>query len=440
MNLQSSIMTDNRKLASSEQAMEILNCRATSFQVVTISRITGQLSEEILRQALDLIQCRHPRLNSRIVGELDSLRFESGAIKIPLRVVNNLHKEQWQEIVLEEMNQKIQSHKGLARAVLVGCESENNVSYLMTTLHHAISDGLSCIRLHSEILTYCQKIASGEPIGEVDRLRLLPPIQQLLPKSIQGFPGVMNGIFTLLRLKFQQIWHRPETLGFEKYVPTESRRASFVHRQLEEELTQQLINLCRNEKTSVQGALCAALMLAVARKITGNKRTDVHLSCRSYVSLRKRLQPEVSDENLGLLASSVTSFHALKRNTSFWDLARDVKQQLEASLEGNDIFSIVLMFRKIVESFLNHPNQAPASVAITNIGRANIPQVYGQFKLEEISFVPAQAAFGGIVSAAVSTFQGKMLLNFMFSEPSISQHTMEEVANNAISCLVDACN
>lgn len=53
--------------------------------------------------------------------------------------------------------------------------------------------------------------------------------------------------------------------------------------------------------------------------------------------------------------------------------------------------------------------------------------------LEEISFVPALAAFGGVFAAAVSTFQGKMLLNFMFSEPSISQETIEELANNVIS-------
>lgn len=57
--------------------------------------------------------------------------------------------------------------------------------------------------------------------------------------------------------------------------------------------------------------------------------------------------------------------------------------------------------------------------------------------LEEISFVPALAAFGGVFAAAVSTFQGKMLLNFMFSEPSITQETIEEFANNAISCIVE---
>ncbi len=56
---------ENRELVAIEQGLEILNRCASTFNVVTISRVKGPLSEEILRQALDLIQYRHPRLNSR---------------------------------------------------------------------------------------------------------------------------------------------------------------------------------------------------------------------------------------------------------------------------------------------------------------------------------------------------------------------------------------
>ncbi|MBD2388289.1 hypothetical protein [Cylindrospermum sp. FACHB-282] len=108
--------------------------------------------------------------------------------------------------------------------------------------------------------------------------------------------------------------------------------------------------------------------------------------------------------------------------------------------QSEDIFSIVLMFRKICESLLSRPNEAPVTVAVTNIGRIDIPSDYGLFKLEEISFVPAQAAFGGVFSAAVTTFQDTMILNFMFSEPSISKERIEILINNTISCIVDACN
>lgn len=429
-------MINNRKLVDLEQAIEILNRCANSFQVVTIGRLRGSLSAEILRDALDLIQKRHPLLNSRIVGGLDNLRFESGAIKIPLRIVKN-DNLQWSEVVLEELNQKIESYDNLARAILICCE-QSNISYLIVTLHHAIADGLSSVRLHSEILTYCGKIASGESIGEVVSLKALPPIQQLLPKSMHGFRGMVNKFNSLRRLKLELKKHKVETFDYHKPVPLEFRGCGMIHRQLDKELTQQLINLCRQEKTTVHGALSAAMLLATAKKISQDKKT-VSLSCQSVVSLRKRLQPEISDENLGSLASFVDSYHKLDTNTFFWDLARDVKQQLEAGLKRNDIFSIVLIFKKMIEFIFAHPYAGALSVGISNIGKVNIPEDYGVFKLEEISFVASAAVSGPCLRATVSTFGGKMFLNFPFSVPTMNQDTIEEVADLAIAFLVDAC-
>lgn len=446
-------MINNRQLVPMEQAMEILNRRTGSYNVVTASRIKGPLTEELVRQALDLVQRRHPRLNSRIVGALDNLRFETeGTQKIPLRVVNKFHNEQWQEVVVEEMNEKIDSSKVLLRAVLVHIESEDCTSYLLTTIHHAITDGLSGIQLHSELLTYCKSLASGEQITHVSTLPPLPSVEELMPESMKGFRGALNGILFLLRLTLKQLWNRPKTLGFEKCVPIELRRCGMIHRQLDEKLTQKLVELCRQEKTTVQGALCAAMLLATARKITADQKTDVcFLSCESYVDLRRRLKPVVSDKNMGVLASFLTSFHTirahttvtayhtLQAHTSLWGLARDVTQQMKAGFERGDMFSAVLMFKKIIESVLAQPNEVPLTVALTNVGRVNIPQNYGLFQLEEISYYPAQAAIGGVFTAAVATFEGKMTLNFIFSEPSISRDTIETLVNSVVSCIVDTC-
>jgi NRPS condensation-like uncharacterized protein len=440
-------MIENRLLDTHEQAVEILNRAANSYHVVTISRISGLLSVEILRQALDLIQKRHPRLNSRIVGELNNLRFETGAIQIPLKVVNKLDSCQWQKVVLEELNEKIASDKVLMRAVLVRIESENNINYLITTLHHTIIDGLSSVRLHSEILTYCQKIASGEVISDVASLSPLTTIQEMLPKSMQGLSGFIKSIFYLLRIKLQLIRHKPAYLGYEKYVPVESRMSNMLHRQLDAEITSKIVSACKREKTTVHGTLCAALLLTIAKLISYNKEPNLCLSCLSYVNLRQRLQTEISDENLGMLVACINSFHTVRDsmrdsikdtmgdNTLFWDLARNVKQKLEAGLENDDIFSNLLSSKMLANFVLHNPKQIPCSLAVTNIGRVNIPEVYGEFKLEEISVVVAVALFAGVVVVGVSTFAGKMFLNFMFSEPSISRKTIEEIADDAIAYL-----
>ena len=430
-------MLYDRKLSPLEQVIEIVNRRAGAYNIVTICRINGLLSEEVIRQALELLQARHPRLNSRIVNKLNGLHFETGYIQIPLRVVTKLHPQQWQEVVWQELNQKIESHKSLMRVVLVHLNNEKNVNYLITTIHHAIADGLSCIQLHSELLRYCQKIISFEPI-EVVSLPALPPLKKLLPDSMRGWKGVVNIFLTICRHVLKEIRYRPQTLKFEKFAPIESRRTGIVHRKLNEAQTTKLLNVCRKNKTTVHAALCAAMLFAAGKKITAGKKTNVNLSCWSSINLRNRLKPKVSDEHLGVLVSGDISCHNLRTNTSFWDLARNRKQQMEASIEGDQVFCSALLIELLTDFLLTYPRQMFATVGVTNVGRVNIPSDYGVFELEEISFVPALGAFGGLCVAAV-TFEEKMVLNFMFSEPAISQETAEILADHVLACIVEAC-
>ncbi len=429
-----------RELAAHEQAMEILNNLAASFHIVTISRIKGILNEELLRKALDITQSRHPLLNSAIVAKSNSFWFEEGADKIPLLVVKKQQIQQWQEVVIEELNQKINSDKNLLRVTLVNFKEEENICYLITTIHHAIADASSCIQLHSEILTNCQTITEGKAGSNVTQLPQLPSIDKLIPEYLQGFTGKIGNILYLLNLKLQLLRYQPITVGFEKSIQIQSRSCGMVHRKLNSELTARLVDVCRQEKTTVQAALGAAMLFAVAKKTNLSQRKNTCLSFRSSINLRPRLQPQINKEHLGSIVSSLFSFHNLKENNNFWDLAQDIKQKLEKGLATSDAFRFLLVSKKLLTSFLNNPSQSPGSAYLTNIGRITIPHDYGQFQLEEISFVPGQAAFGGIFTAAVSTFRGSMLLNFMFSQPSISTETVETLASDMICMISDICN
>lgn len=151
-----------------------------------------------------------------------------------------------------------------------------------------------------------------------------------------------------------------------------------------------------------------------------------------------RLKNPVNRNNLGILASAIISLHTVDKNTSFWDLARDVRQQLKTGLESEVIFNMALMSKNIYESALSRPNEAPMTVGVTNIGQIDIPNDYGLFQLEEISFAPVEAVFGGVFGVAVTTFQGTMVLNFMFSEPSMSKKRIEILVNHAFSYIVNA--
>jgi len=434
-------MIYNRKLGRLEEAMEILNSRAKTWNIVTISCINGLIYEETMRQALEMIQCRHPRLNCRIVRLKNSLSFQSqGTADIPLRLVKVLDKHQWQEVVSEEMNQKIDSNKHLLRVVIVHVLGDSKINYLLTTIHHAIADGLSCIQLHSEILTFCQKIVSGEQINSVTSLTPLPPIEELIPQWAKGLKGRINSTFFLLQLGLKELWNRPKTLGFEKYAPITKRSSNIIHRQLGQELTHKFVNCCREENTTVHNALCAAMMLTVAKTINKGQRKDIRVNCLSYLDLRRHLQPQISEKNLAILASSIMQFHLIKPNNSFWELAREVKQQLEASQKHGELFKMILIAKNLINLCCIYPKKIAATVSVSNVGKINIPTNYGNFELEEISFISSNCLFAGVFSIHVSTFQGKMLLNFAFSQPSISQNTMEYLVDNLISNIIEICN
>ncbi|WGV28973.1 phthiocerol/phthiodiolone dimycocerosyl transferase family protein [Halotia branconii] len=433
-------MIHNRKLGRLEQAMETLNSQAKTWNIVTISRIKGALSKEVLRQSLDKVQCRHPRLNSHIVRSQNRLYFQTeGTAKIALRVVKKLSDEQWTEVVDEEMNEKIDSSKCLMRVVLVHFQNQKNISYLITTVHHAIADALSCIQLHSEILTNCQKVVSGEEINLVN-LSPLPPIEEIIPKWTKGLKSKINNVLFLLQLGFQKIWYQPKTLDLENYVPVAQRRCHIIHRQLDPDVTQKFINLCRQENTTVHSALCAAMIFTVARKITQGNKKDIQVSCLSYLDLRRRLKPTISDEHLAVLAASMMGFHTIKTNTSFWELARNVKQKLEDGTQRGDIFKMMLVAKHLIDFCFRQPKQVAATVSVSNIGKVSIPKFYGEFELEEISFAGSHALYAGVFIIHAATFQGKMLLNFVFSQPAISQETIEVLVNELMSFIREMCD
>ncbi|QSJ21036.1 alcohol acetyltransferase [Nostoc sp. UHCC 0702] len=433
-------MVENRKLGCLEQCMEVLNNRAKTWNIVTISRIKGPLNEGVLRQALEIIHYRHLPLNSHIVSDKKSLYFRTQTSpNIDLRVVKKVDSEQWQEIVSEEMNQAIDSKKGLLRVVLVHILSEQNISYLITTAHHAIADGLSSTQLHSEILTYCDKTVSGELIHPVDRLSPLPAIEELLPTWAKGLRGKVISIYFLLKMAFNKLRYQPQTLGFEKYTAIANRNSNILHQQLDQELTQKLVTSCKRENTTVQSALCAAMMLTVMKKIIKGSNKEVRVNCLSYFDLRRHLTPAISDEHMTVLASSLMQFHTIPTNVSFWELAREVKQKLETGIKQGDIFKMILLSKYLIDFCFIFPKQVAATVSVSNIGKVNIPKIYGEFELEEISFAGSHALYSGIFITHASTFQGKMLLNFVFSEPSISLETMKALVKNFVSYIDDAC-
>ena len=317
-------MTNDRPLVDLEKALELLQRETNSLHVVVVGKIKGFLDPEVLRRSLLFVQLRHPLLNSHIVGPLDHLMFKTeGTEKIPLEVILNSEPEYWQTIFVNELNTKLENKKVLLRATLIKPTEKSTTNYLITRIHHGVIDGISAVHLYSEILSFCQKIVSENQIPEFEKLGPPPCLEKIIADYT-----VENNTESLI----SELELPIDTLPFEKYVPYKQRTCGLIQKQLNASLTQQLIQHCKSEKVTVQGAICSAMMLALAKNLEPEDK-EFYFSCNHAVDMRKRLNYPIGNEQMAFLVSSLLCFHKVNQKMSFWGLARQATEEIKAKLK-----------------------------------------------------------------------------------------------------------
>ncbi|MFB2877403.1 condensation domain-containing protein [Floridanema aerugineum] len=429
----------NRKLGLVENLFEILHDLGGMIDV-NVARIEGQLTGDTLQQALYFVQKRHPMLQVRIVQSADGAYFESeGTAEIPLRVIDKQHEKQWIEIAEDELHEKFYSATTpLCRVTFLRSSISNGISEIIATFHHAITDGMSCMRFFDDLFSYCRQIAAGEQISKVVTMELLPPLETLLKSSLTE----NNNLEEAPEKPDREI--PTPNLIIEEAAPANERRTRLVTRILSKEMTLKLINRCKQEQTTVHGTLCAA-MLFEAAKIASNG-VPINLSCGSNVNLRKYCNPEVKDDYMGCLVSGLEEKHSLDKDTEFWSIARECKLKISQSINRRFPHYRVSS-TEILEKFnidfitkMSHYNGGRSSTThISNIGSFNLPNEYGHFRIKELYFATGQHIVGTCFWLGVVTFHEQVFFTFAHVVPIISDKTAESFADSVINTIQKAC-
>ncbi|KOP23097.1 hypothetical protein AMR41_27705 [Hapalosiphon sp. MRB220] len=413
----------NRLLTPSEHLMWLLACdRPTN--VVLSATIRGAISVNQITEALGWIQHRHPILGTRIViNQQQQPRLVSqGVPAIPLRVIERQNEEHWyQEISAQLLSPFCWSEEPLARVVLL---HSPDVSELLVTYHH-IADGLSGAYLMRDI--WCEITKPGsyrEPLPEI------PPIDQLLPSVIrEAQKDAIDfnwGVEVDTIIQLDEAFHE---------------RIHVLHWYFSPEETNRLVARCRQEQTTVHGALCAAFLLSLQHETSSSKETLI--KCLSPFNLRNYLTIAVG-ENFGEYIARVVTSHSLNQQTQFWDLARQVKHQINQAVVDKRIYE----GGSKAKSFLNTKpdkikvrqyakNITSSDIAITNLGRLEIPVHQGGLELEKLYFTVTGFRHQPII-VAIATTAGKMCVTFRYQESLIPSVSAQRINLKAVDKLRQA--
>jgi hypothetical protein len=397
---------------------------AAPLNFTTTARITGPLTAEVLRAALPAVRARHVHLRARIAAEPSgqSAFRHDDVPPLELRVAPG---SDWVQALDHEINQPFAPAGPLARFVLI--QTGAGEAYVLVTLHHSIGDGMSGAFLMRDLIAACGQVLAGKT-PQLAELPEAVSIDAGLPASARGLRAWAHH----LRFVLRELWMilrtgRPLKVRRDRQLYAHSRRARVIPHQLEPAFAEQLSARARAEKTTVHGALSAAMLLGTLAD-ANVKRAGVAFG--SPVNLRPLLLPAVG-EQLGLYVSMALYREQIATAMPFWDLARDVKRSLETTIARGDQLAIIDLLprliglvagprtdsRVLLERF---ENAVPSTTGLTNLGRLTIETSHGPLKIEDCHFAPCPSALGDFLSTATS-LNGRIFWNFVWADPVFTE-------------------
>ncbi|NER52788.1 MAG: hypothetical protein F6J92_40360 [Symploca sp. SIO1A3] len=426
----------SRKLAPFEEEFELYQTEVEGAGLVAcLMRVRGSLEIRVIKQSLSLLQQHHPYLQMHIVKNTDGMYFEAKeASEIPLRIIERNKENQWLEVIEEELNHKIDSRQGpLIKSAYIPAAIGSDIFDLIFTIHHSISDGASLIQLCREFLDYCARITEGEQL-KVERLPMTPPVEQLLPRSKTA---LQFGIFLfILKFILNQLLKKPRQLSYDIYCPVSEQKVRLINLCLNEKQTKQLCKLCNQERTTVTGALNAAMLLTFKNElaIAGN----VYINAAIAVNLRQFIQSEFAQQHhLGLMAGSIFMTEFISNNSSFWEIARNSRQKIEQGLQSHQHFYAPLAARDRIGSF-KKGRILPLAYILSNMGQINQGANYGSLELIENHITASSRSYNPSFVLHCTTFRSRLYLNFSYNEPLISAKRAQSLADFFMSAIDQA--
>jgi NRPS condensation-like uncharacterized protein len=233
-----------RALGAMERLFWLMDQNHPAHLTVT-AEVQGFTKVQSWRDALDAVQRRHPVLSTSINrnDEGQPTLYQVDAAPIPLRVVDGSVQGRWELELDREMAVPFTPEQApLVRSVLI---HKPQSAVLIMIAHHAIADGMALVFLIRDLL----QVLSG---GQLEALSFSSSAEELLSKLPRGEEIVQAEASQAGAPQAEPALYR-EGNGLAPRVTA---------RKLDENLTATLKERARREGTTVQGALCAALVLA----------------------------------------------------------------------------------------------------------------------------------------------------------------------------------
>jgi hypothetical protein len=378
-----------RALGAMERLFWLMDQNHPVHLTVT-AEVKGFTKVQSWRDALDAVQGRHPVLSTSIKRneEGQSALYQADAAPIPLRVVDGSFPGRWELELEREMALPFTPEQApLIRSVLI---HKPQSAVLIMIAHHAIADGMALVFLIRDLL----QVLSG---GQIEPLSFNRSAEELLSTLPEGEEVVQVGA--------------PQAEP-ALYREDDGLTPRSTARKLDENLTATLKERARREGTTVQGALCAAFVLA-GRKTSSTWRNQ-SVRVMSPINVRAHLG---AGEACGLyLCGGMVPFQP-GDSRAFWELARFAKKELAPSQTFQSLSTSLHGLEAIMTEDVDVETAAQIAAGafardlmVSNLGPMPYESEFGKLKLEAVWGPTALQGLDGEQNVGIATTNGAIRL------------------------------
>src|ERR1700733_1898185 len=384
-----------RALGAREHMFWLMDQKHPVHLTVT-AEVKGVTKAQSWRNALDAVQKRHPILSTSIkrneAGQ--PALYQVGAAPIPLRVVDGRVQEHWELELDREMALPFTPEQApLIRTVLI---HKPESAVLIIIAHHAIADGMALVFLIRDLL----QVRSGEQIEAFSFSSSGEELLKKLPKREEI-------------VQAEALQARAPATEPALYREDDGLAPRTSARKLDENLTAALRERARREGTTVQGALCAALVLAGRKTSSTWRKQSVRVM--SPINARAHLR---AGEACGLYlgAGAMIPFRP-GDSSDFWELARFAKQKISPSQTFQSLSASLHGLEAIMTKDMDVETAAQISAGafardlmVSNLGQMPYESEFGKLKLEAVWGPTSLQGLDREQNVGIATTNGAMRL------------------------------
>ena len=312
--------------------------------MVTSMRLGAVPDVDVLRRTLDELQRRHPPLRARIARDRRRYRFVYDVTNpIPLRLAARHDEDSWQREVEELLNTRLPTGGPPVAATLVSSDHADHCE-LMLAFRHAIVDGVSAATLWGELLATYAALSAGH--AELPPpTPIPPPADALVPDRYRGRGMAIPRLRFTARAVADELRFRRSTARRAPAVDPAAR--TVIHTfGFDEDTTRRIGRAAREQRCTVHSLLHAVALQAVHATRYGGD--PVRMRTIAFTDLRPSLSPQPPNRALSPYIALTSQDVAVASDRSLWDLARDVRARVRASVGGEAKFISYSMARPLM--------------------------------------------------------------------------------------------